>query len=323
MNETFSEIDLRKLDLNLLLVFSALMREGSVRKAADRLYLGPSAVSMALGRLRDAVDDPLFVRGAAGMEPTPTARTFWETVEPALNEIDAGLRASRRFDPATASMTVRLAAPDDLEFILVPNLLARLAREAPGIVLIVRPSDHLSMLSRLDEGDADLALSAAPPGGGDRRHHVETLYREGFSVLFDAKQIGPLPDRLDLQAYLEHDHLILSVTGDPKGAVDRVLAAQGKARRIVCAVSHFPTVPFILKTRPVFISMPSTAAHYFAQTYGLQMAPLPVPTPFFDVTLAWHARTHTDPAHQWLRRHVREAMVEIRATATLAGAPLG
>ena len=315
MNETFSEIDLRKLDLNLLLVFSALMREGSVRKAADRLYLGPSAVSMAMGRLRETIGDPLFVRGTGGMEPTPTARAFWERVEPALGDIDGALRASRRFDPATSEMTVRIAAPDDLEFILVPKLLARLAREAPGMTLIVRPSDHVTMLGRLDGGDADLALSAAPPGGGERRHHLETQYREGFSVLYDAEQIGPLPARLDLQAYLERGHLILSVTGDIKGAVDRALAAQGLSRRIVCAVSHFPTVPFILKTRPVFISMPSTAAHYFAETYGLQLAGLPIPTPYFDLTLAWHARTHLDPAHLWLRRHVRETIAEIRAAS--------
>jgi len=315
MKETFSEIDLRKLDLNLLLVFSALMREGSVRKAADRLYLGPSAVSMALGRLRETLGDPLFVRVTGGMDPTPTACAFWERAEPALGAIDGALRAARQFDPTTSTMTVRLAVPDDLEFILVPRLLARLAREAPGMTLIVRPSDHVSMLSRLDDGDADLALSAAPPGGGERRHHLETQYREGFSVLFDADQIGPLPERLDLQTYLAHDHLILSVTGDTKGAVDRALGARGLSRRIACAVSHFPTVPFILKTRPVFISMPSTAAVYFAKTYGLQLAALPIPTPYFDLTLAWHARTDADPAHAWLRQLLREELAEIHAGA--------
>ena len=315
MNDEFTEVELRKLDLNLLLVFSAMMREGSVSKAAARLYLGPPAVSMALGRLRQAVDDPLFVRGRAGMEPTPRAEALWKDLEPALGRIDAAIRTVRSFDPATAALTFRLAAPDDLEFVLVPKLLVYLAAHAPGISLTVRPSDHMTMLSRLDEGDADLTLSAAPAGGGERRHHVEMQYREGFSVLFDADRVDISPERLDLQAYLAHEHMILSVTGEMRGPVDTVLAAQGLSRRVTCAVSHFPTVPFILKARPVFVSMPSTAAHYFAQTYGLSLARLPLPTPYFDVALAWHARTDRDPAHRWLRQAVRAVLAEVRRGA--------
>ncbi len=183
MKHEFNEAELRKIDLNLLLVFSALMRERSVSRAAGRLFLGPSAVSMALTRLRQIVGDSLFVRAGAGMDPTPRALALWSELEPALGAIELAVRGHRVFDPARAESTIRFAAPDDLEFALVPRLLERLETEAPGIRLVVRPSDFHTLLGRLDAGDADVGLSATPMSGIERRHRIRPLYRDGFSVV--------------------------------------------------------------------------------------------------------------------------------------------
>lgn len=217
----FSEIELRRLDLNLPLVFSAVMRERGVAGASKRLHIGPSAVSMALARLRDAVGDDLFVRAARGMEPTPRAEAQWAELGPALSRIEAAARGAKRFDPGTAEAVFRFAAPDDLEFVLVLLLLERLGRDAPGVRLVVRPSDFRTLLGRLDSGDADLALSATPGRGVERRHRVRPLHRETFAVLFDPSRVGARAP-ISLDDYVGTPHLLLSPSGDgawpPSGA---------------------------------------------------------------------------------------------------------
>ncbi len=241
MTDPFSEVELRKLDLNLLLVFSAVMRERGVARAASRLYLGPSAVSMALARLREALGDPPFVRTPQGMEPTARALALWETVEPALGAIEAAVRR-RSFDPSAAELTIRFGASDDLEFALVPRLLERLAGEAPGVRLAVRPSDFRTLLDRLDRGDADVMLSARPDRGVESRHHVEVLHEETFLVLHDRRRLGR-SGPLDLDVYLATPHAMVSIDGAPRSGLDDRLAALGRVRQVAGTVCTSPRCP--------------------------------------------------------------------------------
>ena len=301
----FNETELRKLDLNLLLVFSALMRERSATRAGTRLYVGRTAVSMALGRLRSALDDPLFVRAGTALEPTARASALWAELEPALGAIEAAVRRSRGFDPATSGTTFRFAAPDDLEFVLVPRLLDRLAREAPHARLVVRPSDFRTLLGRLDDADAELALSATPTSGLERRHHVRPLHTETFSVLHDPDTL-PLPTPIDLDTWLSTPQVMVSIDGSLDSGIDRHLDERDLDRRVVAAVAHFPTLPFVLRRRAVLANVPSTAAGLFAAEYDLVSSPLPLNGPAFDLALVHHARTDTDPAQVWFRRLVEE-----------------
>jgi len=311
MNKEINEIDLRKLDLNLLLVFSAMMRERSVAKASGRLYLGPSAVSMALSRLREALGDPLFVRAGTSMEPTPRAQALWHNIEPALVTIEGAIRPPT-FDPGTTTQTFRFACPDDLELALVPRLMRRLDERAPLAQLALRPSDFRSMYPSLDAGDAHVALSALPAGRPDSRHHVEKLHTETFLAIYDRTQLDQT-GKLNMRRFTETDHVLLSVRGDLNGPIDQTLAARGKSRRIRCAVSHFPTLPFILKERPAIACVPGTAARYFADTFDLECSPLPVTSPQFTLGLVWHARLDADPAQSWFRSLVIETLDEVLA----------
>lgn len=304
MTVEFNETELRKLDLNLLLVFSALMRERSATRAATRLYVGRTAVSMALGRLRSALDDPLFIRTGGTLEPTVRATELWVELEPAFGAIEAAVRRSRRFDPATTETVFRFAAPDDLEFVLVPRLLDCLARQAPNARLVVRPSDFRTLLERLDSGDADLALSATPTSGIERRHHVRHLHEETFSVLHDPMSLA-LSTPIGLDDWLATPQIMVSIDGTLESGIDEHLAGLDLDRRVVSAVAHFPTLPFILRSRAVLANVPSTAAALFATEYDLEASPLPLDGPSFDVSLVHHARTENDPAQIWFRALVR------------------
>ncbi|MEM1046972.1 MAG: LysR family transcriptional regulator [Pseudomonadota bacterium] len=309
MNSEFNEIDLRKLDLNLLLVFSALMREGSVAAAAKRLYLGPSAVSMALARLRESLGDALFVRAGTGMEPTPRALTLWTEVEPALGRIGSAVQ-DRAFDPATTTRLFRLGAPNDLEIVLVPDLIERLGTEAPGARLVVQPADFHTLYDSLDRGIVDLALSALPARAPSARHRTRLLRRERFSAVYDRAMLGRT-GCLDLDCFLAAPHVLLSLRGDLYGPVDKALEAIGRSRTILATVSHFPTMPFILRRRRAIACIPSIAAYHFSSAFDLEQSPLPIQSPEFDLGLAWHVRGDADPAQIWFRELVAACVADL------------
>ena len=313
MRIEFSEIELRKLDLNLLLVFSAVMRERSVGKAADRLFIGPSAVSMALSRLRVAIGDQLFVKTSDGMEPTSGALALWKELAPALSSVESSVRSVRSFDPSTSERTVRFAAPDDLDVAILPRLFDRLAQEAPGIRMIVRPADYRTLLDRLNTGDADLALSATPPSM-DKRHRTRHLYDEPFAVLYSHAQLAQRGD-LDVDTYVHTPHLFRSLSGDLKGQIDDALATIGKTRKVAIALSNFSVCPFLLKTQPCLINMPAVAAYYFAKTFDLELSALPIGVEKFSVSTIWHSRSDEDAFHRWFRGTVAETCLELVAEA--------
>ncbi len=313
MNIEFSESELRKLDLNQLLVFSAIMREGSVGAAAQRLFIGPSAVSMALARLRQSLGDELFVRAGKGMEPTPRAELLWSAIQPALSTIDGALRAAE-FDPAKADHRVRFAAPDDLEFVLIPALLKKMQATAPGVRLTVRPADFRSIAARLDSGEADVAFSAISAKRLDKRHHVEITHREHFRVLYDPALLGRR-GKLSFEDYLSVPHLIRSVSGDTSGAIDEALSARGAQRTVLAGLSNFATMPFVLRSRPALANVPATAAGYLADAFALETCALPFPSPTFDVGLVWHARLDSDSASAWFRGLLREVIGDIVSKA--------
>jgi len=313
MNYTFNESELRKLDLNLLLVFSALMREQSVTRTSQALHLSAPAISMSLGRLREAFNDKLFIRTGGRMEPTPFALQLWSKIEPSLANLEGALREVGGFDPATTSRTLRFALPDDLEFVILPKLLQRLAEVAPNIRLSVRPTDFRSLFGRLDEGDADLALIPQPPSLIESRHRIEPLYSDAVSVLYDSAVTPFLPN--DADAYLKLPHIIVSRTGELRDSLDAHLEGMGRSRNVVAAISHYPTLPFILKVRPSVASIPSIAAHYLAEAYGLDIVRPPIEMPDIHLVLAWHLRTDGDAANIWLRKVVSEEIGELRAIA--------
>ena len=317
MKDTFSEIELRRFDLNLLLVFAALMRERSVSRAATRLYIGPPAVSMALSRLRQVVGDPLLVRAQAAMEPTPRALALWAVVEPTLVALEEVLHGTRVFEPARSQAIFRFGAPDDLEFLLVPRLLQRLFVEAPGVRLVVRPTDFRSVVDGLDSGDVDVAVGVMPEVGLQRRHCVRLLMQESYAVLFDAGQVGQTGP-LDLETYVTTPHVLMSPAGDLSGWLDEALAAVNRTRSVSAAVSHFPTIPFVLKRRRVLANVPTIAAEHFAKIYDLVSHAPPLPVPQFNVSMCWPIRCDGDLAHIWFRHMVADEVEKLAQSSSNA-----
>ncbi|TQV74357.1 LysR family transcriptional regulator [Denitrobaculum tricleocarpae] len=299
MNEKFTEIELKKYDLNALLVFTALMHERSVTKAAKRLLVGPPAVSMTLARLRELFDDPLFVRAGKAMEPTSRAERLFARIGPALGEISDVIRSHSGFDPATSSRTIRFASPDDLEVVLVPAILEAMADCAPGVKLVVRSADFRNVPDLLDDGEVDVALTATPPQL-EKRHRYRVIYEDTFTALYDPAQTA-ITSPVTLEQYIEVPQILLSTRGDWRGPIDDALATFGRTRQVLASVPRFSTIPFILKSRSSLVNMPSKSASHYAKLYGLATSALPFSSPRFSVSILWHLRAEQDPAVIWFR----------------------
>jgi LysR family transcriptional regulator, mexEF-oprN operon transcriptional activator len=315
MNYNFNETEFRGIDLNILLAFSALMRERSVTLAARRLLLGPSAVSMSLKRLRELFDDPLLIRGKEGLVPTPKAQELAAQVEQVLSNIHSIFFQNDAFDPTKVIRHFRFGAPDELEVSLVPILLKTLLEQAPGIRLSVRNINFRTTTAALDSGEVDLALTAKPLNL-ETWHTCHSLHNERFVCLYDSTQTGVKPGKnISLSKYLALPHLLQSPAGDLRGAIDERLDKLGRKRQVLMTASHFQTMPFVLKQTACLLNMPATGANQYAKAFGLTCSELPISSPTYEVALISHKRCDNDPALRWFRSIVVQIISDLLATA--------
>ncbi|MEW2570653.1 LysR family transcriptional regulator [Streptomyces sp. NPDC047070] len=301
------ETEFRKADLNLLVVFAALMRERSVTKAAAALHLSQGATSAALGRLRRLFDDELFTRTRGGVEPTARAVELARRIDPALGLIHGVVTARDRFDAADTRRTFTLGMSDDLETALLPRLLAATSG-LPGIRLAVRQTNRNTVADMLDRGEADLGLAAGPAYGTD--HRTQDLFTSGYTCLFNHRLL-PLRTPLTLDDYLAHPHLLISYDGR-RGIVDDLLEARGLTRRVAATTTHFAGAALQLAGLPLLVTLPTHAATVYAEALGLTAVAPPLPMPRYTVSSIWHAGVSDDPAHRWLRHLVDEATLHAR-----------
>jgi LysR family transcriptional activator of mexEF-oprN operon len=302
MMKNINESDFRRADLNLLPVFGALLKERSVTRAAGRLYLGQPAVSAALVRLREMFKDELFLRTAKGMEPTARALELAERLGPALEIIHREMFGAPRFDPATAERTFRLGMPDSIEVALVPSLIERLRREAPGVRVAIRLAGHDQGARLLDDGEMDLGISRFTEVAG--WHRQENLYREGYVCLFDGTRLG-IRAPIGLEDYLARPHLLMSFAGDFEGVVDEALERLRLRRRVALSTTRFSALPFILKEIDAIATLPTSMARRCATAFHLTLSPTPIELETFTISMLWHGRHDRDPGHVWLREVVK------------------
>ncbi|PZQ17109.1 MAG: LysR family transcriptional regulator [Ancylobacter novellus] len=298
---TIDHINLSRMDLNLLVAFDALAREGSVTRAAARVGLGQSAMSHALGRLRAVFDDELFVRTPTGMKPTPRGAALVEPVRAALARIEAIVAPREAFDPTTAEREFSVGLPDSTEVLLVPRLVAYLRAVAPGVRLLIRNVDRIRILQDLDDGRVDLGIGLFEEGAA--HHKRRLLHRDNYLCVFNPALVGVEPP-ISLEDYVRLPHVLTSLVESAHGVVDVALAKLGLSRTIALTSPRFTAVPFVVREAPVIATMHSRVARFFAGSMGLAVSPAPVELPDFAISMIWHASYDDDPANRWLRETI-------------------
>lgn len=294
--------NIKNLDLNLLRALDALLDTRSVTRAAQQLGLTQPAVSGMILRLRDAFQDPLFVRVQRGIEPTPRALALALPLKAALRDIE-GLMQPAAFDPARADMTVSIAATDYAQRVVLLPFLAALRHEAPAIRLSVRPVEINQLAQQMERGMLDMALITPDMAGDSLRTY--NLFDEAYVCVL--RQGHPaLAKPLDLVAFCALDHAIMSHDGTRfSGATDQRLRALGLERRVVLAAPSFVFLIDSLRRSDLCAMLPRRLVAGMADLV-LQAPPLAIPG--FSKVLAWHDRTHADPAMMWLRGKLSEVL---------------
>lgn len=306
------EINLAGVDLNLLVLFDALMMERNVTRAASRVGLTQPAASHALARLRSLFKDPLFVRTPKGMAPTALAVEAAGPIRSALDQIRDVLTSDQAFDSAQSDRIFTIGLSDYAAFLLLPGLLERIESRAPKVRLIARNTNHVSGLSMIDAGDVELIIGNFP----DPPQHMseDFLCMEEF-VCAGRRDHPDFVDNLNIETYLGLRHLHVSLKGEPQGYLDDIIRSRGFHRNVVVTVGHFLIAPFLLASTDAIATEPRRILEPLGKLLNLKLMRPPIDIPPFKVTQIWHKRYDTDQGHKWLRNLAKEICVALNTQA--------
>lgn len=300
-------MNITELDLNLLRVFDAIVTEGSVTVAGERIGLSQPAMSNALSRLRQLFGDPLFVRTPRGMRPTPFAQQLARPVRDALRLIQTALQQHAGFEPGTSNNTFRFYMSDIGEMVFLPGLLERIKRDAPAVKIDVVRIPIKDVHTALEAGELDLAVGFLP--GLTTGMRQQPLFREHYVCMLraDHPAIGA---KMSARQFREAAHVLVSYAGTGHQVIEETFSEEGLTERIAVRVPHFLVVPMILARTDLIVTVPSRVAAVFVQLGNFKVLALPVGMPSFEVRLHWHERFHQDPANRWLREVMAELYAE-------------
>ncbi|WP_236177604.1 MULTISPECIES: LysR substrate-binding domain-containing protein [Pseudomonas] len=295
--------DLRRVDMNLLVIFETLMFEKNLTRAGEKLFLGQPAVSASLAKLRDLFDDPLLVRNGRVLEPTQRALAILKELQPAMDTISGAVSRAKDFDPLTSRDVFRIGLSDDAEFGLLPPLLKQLREEAPDVVVVIRRVNFLLMPSMLASGEISVGVSYTTelPANAKRKKLRDLRCK----ILRGDDR----PGALTLDEYCERPHALVSFSGDLGGAIDNDLARINRARRVVLAVPQFAPLRAILAGTDMLATVPDFAACALVEGSSVLRADDPpfdiVPS---ELSMVWNGVNDNDPAERWLRSLIAHHM---------------
>lgn len=295
---------LSDIDLNLFVVLDAIYTEGNLTRAGEIIGITQPAVSNSLSRLRTLFDDPLFVRTADGMIPTPVAQNIIGSVRQALDLVRSSVQDSEHFDPLNSDKRFRISANDLTEAIQIPPLIRLLKQVAPKTVLECYQVRRRDLNIELASGNLDLAIDVPRTPDPQIKH---TPLRTSPQVCVVRKDHPLVSGTLDLANYLELEHIHISSRRGGLGLVDLALGKMGKKRNIVLRTQHYLSSPLLVATTDLAITVPMTFARFLLNLSPVQVFDLPFDAPELETHLYWHESTDKDQSNQWFRSLVIES----------------
>lgn len=315
-------MSLKNLDLNLIRVFDALLKERSVTRAGDRIGLSQPAVSSALNRLRHLLNDQLFVRNGNEMTPTPRAEDLAEPVRVALSTLEAAFASQTVFDPATLDRSFTLMGADFFSMLLMPALSASVAPLSPGTRLRLVDSGFGEIPKMLQTGMVDIALECEPKGMPDWVS-AQHLFRSCF-VVVARRQNRTLAglglasgDTLPCDMLPRLSYAIRSIDGSVNEYEGKALRELGLADRVALALPHFQAVAMAVAGSDHIAIIPCQFAEAIAESLGLAIYRSPLDIPVSGLKMLWHTRYDGDREHLWLRDRIVEAIDKLGFDASV------
>lgn len=292
-------MELKDLDLNLLLVFNQLLLQRRVSAVAEKLGLSQPGVSNALKRLRLLLNDELFLRTSRGMEPTPYALQLAEPIAYALNTIETSLNQRATFDAASSKRRFTIGMNDIGEIYFLPKLMDKLASIAPGVSINTVRNASLNLREAMESGQVDLAAGLLPElkaGFFQRR-----LFKQRYVCMFRAGHALDREGQISAEEFSGAEHVVVGASEIGHARLDETISARGIRRNVKLTVPHFVAVGHILSRTDMVATVPERYAQECLAPFGLKSAQMPVELPEIAISLFWHAKFHKEPGIQWLR----------------------
>ncbi|HEY5806958.1 MAG TPA: LysR family transcriptional regulator [Povalibacter sp.] len=301
-------MDITEIDLNLLVVFDALLRTRSVTNAARQLGMSQPATSFALNRLRKMFGDPLFVRTSRGIHPTPFSEGLAAPLEAIIDRIRSDLLQQPTFDPATVQRSVVFNMQDIGELVFLPRILDRLSALAPGLQLRTVNLPIAQLAPALRTGEVDLAVGHFPELAGAELFQ-QRLFTHAFVCIVrsDYPTVG---DELTRKQFLEGRHAVVYPAGHLNDSLETELQQQGLTRRVSVRIEHFLAVPTMLEGSDLIFTVPYAIGASLARLAAIKLVKPPFKAKPRVVRQHWHSRFQHDVANRWLRGVVADLFLD-------------
>jgi len=306
--------DLKNLNMNLLKVLDALIKEQNVTRAGERLGRTQPAISNALNRLRKLLDDELLVRGSGGLTLTPRAEALRDPLNDIMQLAETCFSEGTQFDPMEATGILRIGLPDRLSLSVLPLLVKKLSDTAPGLGLHVKTADRDQTLSLFENEEIDLALGwpeNLPP-------HLKSEWLFDEELVCVCRRGHPVLSRtrpFDTKALVSFPHVVVSATGGQRAVFDNLLSDRGLERKGKVFVPGFSAVPELLRSSNMLAVFTRGLAVIFGKSHGLEHTELPLDLGPLGHFMVWPARYDSDPRHVWYREQIRSVCGTLDARA--------
>ena len=298
--------DFRRMDLNLLVGFDAMMLERHVGRTAARMFIGQPAMSHMLARLRESLEDELFVRTGNSMEPTPLALELAPQVREWLNEANQFIFLRQSNDLNSVKATVRISTIDGIEPVLLPALMTQLRSSAPGIRIWIKQLQRSETLPALDADEVDIALGIGQLPYKEWHSH-DLISVSGFECVYSSQMLT-LPKLITPQVLSQYEHVALSWRGETGSEIDQFFDDCGVQRNIAVSVVSQLAVMQVLRQFPLVSLQSSMVTSIYRSQPDLTVHPIEVPDLAMDVRLVWHRRNDQNLAHAHVRKLVKELL---------------
>lgn len=306
-------MDDKKLDLNLMRVFDALLEDGNLTRAGYRLGLSQPAMSHALGKLRKLTGDVLFVRVPTGMEPTELALRMKTAVREGLRLLEGAIEGDASFDPMTCERTFQILMSDIGELVYLPRLIRQLEQVAPRVNIRAIQLPREAYQEAFTSGEADLAIGFLPSLRAG--FYQQRLFTDTYACAV-RKNHPRIKRSITLPQFVSESHVLIEPGGSRYRSVahqtstttliEQYLAERGLTRRIALRVPHFMVVPDIVQSTDLIATIPLSVVRHTSPRPLLKMVQLPIEVPRFEIKQFWHQRSHNDPGNRWLRGVIQE-----------------
>lgn len=305
-------MNIKDVDLNLLLILKELILEKNTVKVGQKMGLSQPAVSHSLKRLREMFNDPLMVRASKGLVPTRRALELEGPINNFLKTAQSLLSEAEQFDPLKSKITFRIATTDYMEQLILPSLLAIIEKEAPGCMVITRPTHGSLPKTELEEGAIDLAIA------GFYGELPENFYKQNILVddfVCVAKKNHELfKGQMTLKKYASAQHVLISMDGDMKSRAQVILKKNGLEQKFTAGVAGFTSTGWILTTTNLLLTCPRKLAVLFKRHLPVEIKELPFELEKISIIQVWHERHHHDEAHAWFRAAVKKVCSELKVS---------